>query len=85
MSIMKSLDHWMSYFRSCSSSFEIFEIIDHTIIVAYSDCPKEFRIRRNPIAEMLFSCKQTRCMDCDRVELSVSSYGVDGDGDNDDA
>ncbi|KAL4329641.1 hypothetical protein AHAS_Ahas13G0320400 [Arachis hypogaea] len=68
----------MSYFRSCSSSFNIFEIIDHAIIVADSDCPKEFRLGRNPIAEMLFSCKQTRCVGCDRVKLSVSSDGVDG-------
>ncbi|XLS70141.1 hypothetical protein HN51_027006 [Arachis hypogaea] len=71
MSIMKSLDRWRSYFRSCSSSSDIFEIIDHAIMVATSDFFKEFRLRRDCIVEMLFSCKQTRCVDCDRVELSV--------------
>ncbi|XP_016181351.1 probable mediator of RNA polymerase II transcription subunit 26b isoform X1 [Arachis ipaensis] len=80
MSIMKSLDHWRSYFRSCSSSSDIFEIIDHAIMVAASDCPKEFKLRRDHIAEMLFSCKQTRCVGCDRVELSVPIDGADGGG-----
>ncbi|KAL1338362.1 probable mediator of RNA polymerase II transcription subunit 26b [Arachis hypogaea] len=80
MSIMKSLDHWRSYFRSCSSSSDIFEIIDHAIMVAASDCPKEFRLRRDHIAEMLFSCKQTRCVGCDRVELCVPVDGADGGG-----
>ncbi|KAL4355699.1 hypothetical protein AHAS_Ahas09G0012800 [Arachis hypogaea] len=76
MSIMKSLDRWRSYFRSCSSSSDIFEIIDHAIMVATSDFFKEFRLRRDCIVEMLFSCKQTRCVDCDRVELSVPGDDV---------
>ncbi|KAL4349829.1 hypothetical protein AHAS_Ahas10G0081100 [Arachis hypogaea] len=38
-------------------------------MVAASDCPKKFRLRRVCIAEMLSSCKQTRCVYCDRVEL----------------
>ncbi|XLT40433.1 probable mediator of RNA polymerase II transcription subunit 26b [Arachis hypogaea] len=90
MSIIKSLDHWRSYFRFCSSSSNIFEIIDHVIMVAAFNCPKEFRLRRNHIAEMLFSCKQTRSMGCDRVELSIPGDGVDsgsarGGGDDDGA
>ncbi|KAL4275481.1 hypothetical protein AHAS_Ahas20G0111500 [Arachis hypogaea] len=42
--------------------------------------PKEFRLRRDCIAEMLSSYKQTRCMGCDRVELFVPSAGDNGGG-----
>ncbi|XAR69540.1 hypothetical protein NMG60_11001170 [Bertholletia excelsa] len=66
---MKSgtLDSWRTYFRSSSS--DIFEIIEHAIMVAASDYPQEFRLRRDRIAETLFSCKSTRCLGCNRVEL----------------
>lgn len=69
---MKSgtLDYWRSYFRTANS--DIFDIIDHAIVVAASDCPKEFRLRRDGIAERLFSCKMTRCLGCDRLELAIS-------------
>lgn len=77
-----SLDHWRSYFRSANS--DIFEIIDHAIMVAASDCPKEFRLRRDGIAERLFSCRLTRCVGCERVELAVSADGGGEEGDNDD-
>ncbi|XLS79140.1 hypothetical protein HN51_063365, partial [Arachis hypogaea] len=40
----------------CSYFSDIFEIIDHVIMMAASDCPKEFRLRRDRIADMLFSC-----------------------------
>ncbi|KAK9290582.1 hypothetical protein L1049_008753 [Liquidambar formosana] len=85
---MKSgnLDYWRNYFRSANS--DIFDIIEHAIIVAASDCPKEFRLQRDRIAERLFSCKLTRCTGCDRVELAVpggnedegckSDFDVDG-------
>ncbi|WCJ33300.1 Transcription elongation factor (TFIIS) family protein [Euphorbia peplus] len=58
---MKSaaVDYWREYFRTANS--DIFEIIDHAIIVAASDCPKEFRLRRDRIAERLFS---TCCSGC---------------------
>ncbi|KAL4285966.1 hypothetical protein AHAS_Ahas19G0039000 [Arachis hypogaea] len=45
-------------------------------MVAASDFSKDFRLRRDCIAEMFFSCKQTRCMGCDRVELSFSGDDV---------
>ncbi|KAH1194538.1 putative mediator of RNA polymerase II transcription subunit 26b [Glycine max] len=79
-----SLDEWRKYFGSANS--DIFEIIEHAIIVAASDCPKEFRVRRDGIAERLFSCRLTRCVGCDRVELAVgadSKEKHDGDGDDD--
>ncbi|MED6132668.1 hypothetical protein PIB30_021151 [Stylosanthes scabra] len=80
---MKSLDRWRSYFRSCSASSDIFEIIDHAIMVAASDCPKEFSLRRDRIAVMLFSCKMTRCTGCDKLELSVPVDAADGGGGDD--
>ncbi|KAL4299841.1 hypothetical protein AHAS_Ahas17G0141200 [Arachis hypogaea] len=49
-------------------------------MVAASDCPKKFRLRRNRIVEILFSCKQIRCVGCDRVDLSVLGDSVDGGG-----
>ncbi|KAL4365027.1 hypothetical protein AHAS_Ahas07G0065000 [Arachis hypogaea] len=59
-------------------------------MVATSNCPKEFRLRRNRIAEILFSCKQIRCVGCDKVELSIpgdcaDGGGAHGGGDNDGA
>ncbi|CAL5420574.1 unnamed protein product [Camellia sinensis] len=65
-----NLDDWRDYFRSSNS--DIFDIIEHSIMVAASDCPQEFRLRRDRIAEILFSCKLSRCVGCDRVDLAVS-------------
>ncbi|KAK4281977.1 hypothetical protein QN277_013414 [Acacia crassicarpa] len=73
-----SLDYWRSYFRTANS--DIFDIIDHAIMVAASDCPKEFRLRRDGIAERLFSCRMTRCLGCERVELAVSGVDEEFDG-----
>ncbi|GMI65676.1 hypothetical protein like AT5G05140 [Hibiscus trionum] len=66
------LEQWRGYFRTANS--DIFDIIDHAIMVAALDCPKEFRLRRDRIAEKLFTCKFTRCLGCDRVELVVPEY-----------
>ncbi|KAJ1404257.1 Transcription elongation factor, TFIIS/CRSP70, N-terminal, sub-type [Sesbania bispinosa] len=75
-----SLDYWRNYFRGANA--DIFGIIDHAIMVAASDCPKEFKLRRGSIAERLFSCRLTRCSGCDRVELAVSASADDGGGCN---
>ncbi|GLT27998.1 hypothetical protein SLA2020_029590 [Shorea laevis] len=72
-----SLDHWRDYFRTANS--DIFDIIDHAILVAALDCPKEFRLRRDRIAEKLFTCRLRRCSGCDRVELAVPEYEDDSD------
>ncbi|XP_057785942.1 probable mediator of RNA polymerase II transcription subunit 26b [Salvia miltiorrhiza] len=69
-----SLEKWRDYFRSASS--DIFIIIEHAILVAASDCPYDFRLRRDRIAEMLFTCKVIKCFGCDKVELAVPN----GDG-----
>ncbi|KAK2362957.1 hypothetical protein P8452_66202 [Trifolium repens] len=69
---MKSeeLDHWRKYFRSSNS--DIFSIIDNAIVVAAKDCPKEFKSRRDKIAEKLFSVLLNRCKDCEKVEVPVT-------------
>ncbi|XP_042052073.1 probable mediator of RNA polymerase II transcription subunit 26b isoform X3 [Salvia splendens] len=69
-----SLEKWRGYFRSASS--DIFNIIEHAILVAASDCPYDFRLKRDRIAEMLFTCKAIKCFGCDKVELAVPN----GDG-----
>ncbi|OWM73094.1 probable mediator of RNA polymerase II transcription subunit 26b [Punica granatum] len=65
----KPLDHWRSYFRAANC--DIFDIIDRAIAVAAADCPQEFRLRRDRIAERLFACRLARCSGCDRVELAI--------------
>lgn len=64
-----TLDRWREYFRSSNS--DIFIIIEHAIMVAASDCPCDFKLKRGRIAEMLFTCKQTKCFGCERIELVV--------------
>ncbi|KAL2535191.1 putative mediator of RNA polymerase II transcription subunit 26b [Abeliophyllum distichum] len=71
----KSLDNWREYFRSANS--DIFDIIEHSIMVAASDCPYDFKLKRDRIAEMLFSCKVTKCFGCDKMELSVPNDDVE--------
>lgn len=68
-----SLDKWREYFRSANS--DIFGIIEYAIMVAASDCPYDFKTNRDRIAEMLFTCKMTKCLGCDRIELAVPSGG----------
>ena len=48
-------------------------------MVATSDCPKEFKLRRDRIAERLFFCKFSQCLGCDRVELPVPCGGGEDD------
>uniref|UniRef100_A0A1D1YW36 Transcription elongation factor A protein 3 n=1 Tax=Anthurium amnicola TaxID=1678845 RepID=A0A1D1YW36_9ARAE len=62
----RRLDYWRKYFQSANS--DIFEVIEHAILVAASDWPKEFRVQRDRIAEKLFTCQLGRCFGCDRVK-----------------
>lgn len=89
-----SLDNWRDYFRRGDS--DIFGIIDHAIMVAAADWPEEFKSRRDRIAELLFSCRVSRCIGCDHLELSIAgdeeaNHGcmtvetVGGGGDRDDS
>ncbi|GMI78821.1 hypothetical protein like AT5G05140 [Hibiscus trionum] len=66
-----ALEQWRDYFRTANS--DIFDIIEHAITVAALDCPKEFRLRREHIAEKLFTCNFTRCSGCDGAELADAS------------
>lgn len=72
-----SLDDWRNYFRT--ANWDIFDIIDHAIMVAATDCPKEFKLRRDRIAERLFSCRLTKCSGCERVELAIPNDDVEED------
>ena len=67
---METLDEWRRHFKTAISS-DIFVIIEKAIEVAASDQPKEFRCRRDRIAEHLFSCRLARCSGCHRIQLSV--------------
>ncbi|KAH6820793.1 hypothetical protein C2S53_018911 [Perilla frutescens var. hirtella] len=58
------LDTWRDYFRSSNS--DIFSVIEHAIMVAASDCPYDFKAKRDGIAELLFTC-------------GMSLNGIDGD------
>ncbi|XP_072998188.1 probable mediator of RNA polymerase II transcription subunit 26b [Typha latifolia] len=60
-----SLDYYRKFFHGASS--DIFEVIDHAILVAASDYPQEFRSRRDQIAEKLYTAALPRCFGCDRV------------------
>lgn len=77
-----SLDKWREYFRGANS--DIFDIIEHAVMVAACDCPYDFKLKRDRIAEMLFTCKVTKCFGCDRVELAIpNADGVEKRDDND--
>ncbi|KAM0000732.1 putative transcription regulator IWS1 family [Helianthus debilis subsp. tardiflorus] len=61
------MDYWREYFRSANA--DIFEIIEGAIMLAASDCPKEFKVRRDHIAQILFSCRVIKCSGCEKEEL----------------
>nr|XP_043636168.1 probable mediator of RNA polymerase II transcription subunit 26b [Erigeron canadensis] len=63
------MDYWRDYFKS--SNGDIFEIINKAILVAASDYPKEFRFKRDCIAQTLYSCKLIKCIGCDKVDIGV--------------
>ncbi|KAH0465669.1 hypothetical protein IEQ34_005772 [Dendrobium chrysotoxum] len=68
-----SLDYWRKFFRTASS--DIFELIEKAIIVAAVDCPKEFKCRRDQIAENLFTSQLSKCYGCNRVGVQGSEDG----------
>ncbi|KAK1427009.1 hypothetical protein QVD17_15691 [Tagetes erecta] len=84
------IDYWRKYFSNANAS--IFEIIEGAIMLAANDCPKEFKIRRDGIAQILFSCRLIKCSGCDKEQLAVSvdddddlqHHDVDVDVDDDD-
>ncbi|KAF8081925.1 hypothetical protein N665_0856s0014 [Sinapis alba] len=75
-----SLDSWRDYFRRGDS--DIFQIIDHAIMVAAADSPTKFKSRRDKIAELLFSSRVTRCTGCGEEEANRGGDREVGGGDN---
>ncbi|KAI3993958.1 hypothetical protein MKX01_002971 [Papaver californicum] len=75
---MGGINYWRKYFQSANT--DIFDVIENAIVVAASDFPKEFRNRRDLIAEKLFTCRLSRCLGCDHVELKVRINQGDDDG-----
>lgn len=72
MAVSKSgvrIDYFREYFRNANAN--IFEIIEGAIMLAASDCPIEFKIRRDSIAQLLFSCKVIKCSGCDQEKLAL--------------
>lgn len=57
-----SLDYWRKFFRSANS--DIFDVLEHAILVTASDYPQEFRNRRDRILEKLFTALLPRCSGC---------------------
>ncbi|MCL7043698.1 hypothetical protein MKW94_023762 [Papaver nudicaule] len=55
----EELERWRKYFASAKGS-DIFEVLNYGILVAATDFPMEFRIRRDRIAETLYSCGPMR-------------------------
>lgn len=62
-------EYWKNYFQVMDS--DIFEIIDHAIMVAATDHPKEFMLRRGQIAEKLYSCQWTQCCSHEHSVVAV--------------
>lgn len=65
----ETIDKWRDYFGSANS--DIFGIIEHALMVAAMDYPQEFKMRRDGIAEILFTCKVTKCSGCNKVEMAL--------------
>lgn len=73
-----SLDNWRDYFRRGDS--DIFGIINHAIILAAADFPKEFKSRRDGIAQLLFSRNASRsCIGCGHEDNNHETVGVSDD------
>ncbi|KAL3819682.1 hypothetical protein ACJIZ3_005587 [Penstemon smallii] len=70
-----SLDKWRKFF--INSNFDIFDIIVNGIMVAASDFPNDFKLKRDRIAEMLFTCKI-------ELALPINVDGVEKSGGDDD-
>ncbi|PPS04503.1 hypothetical protein GOBAR_AA16159 [Gossypium barbadense] len=72
-----AIKQWKGYFHTNNYS-DIFDKLDHAIMVAALACPKEFKLRRDRIIEKQFTCKLTRCSSSDQVKLVLLEY-VDDD------
>ncbi|KAJ6797589.1 Uncharacterized protein M6B38_217990 [Iris pallida] len=60
-----SLDYWRKLFRSAGT--DIFQVLESAIDVAAADRLEDFLLRRDRIAERLFTLRLDRCLRCNRV------------------
>ncbi|CAN4109026.1 unnamed protein product [Withania somnifera] len=68
--IYEELSKWRDYFGS--TNLDIFDIIENAVMVAAIDHSNEFKLRRDRIAELLFTCKNTSSnLDCDKIEFVI--------------
>lgn len=65
---MESVDKWRKFFKGAGT--DICSLIEYAIVVAASDCPNEFKRRRDRIAQRLYTSKLLRCCECDAVTLA---------------
>jgi len=65
---MESLKEWRKFFKDAGT--DICSLIEYAILVAASDCPNEFRKRRDRIAETLYAPRFLKCCDHDYVTLT---------------
>eukprot|EP01018_Ginkgo_biloba_P028503 Gb_30192 [translate_table: standard] len=75
---MGSMDKWRKFFEGAGA--DIWSVIEYAIVVAASDRPKEFRRRRDRIAQRLYVSRMVRCCECDAVTLAEPE-DVDEDDD----
>ncbi|KAK9267005.1 hypothetical protein L1049_021399 [Liquidambar formosana] len=71
-------DYWRNKFQKVDA--DIFKIIENGIIVAASDRPKEFRARRDQIAELLFTWRPEKIGEKE-VDIKFSVDGSNGETD----
>ncbi|KAG9142216.1 hypothetical protein Leryth_007648 [Lithospermum erythrorhizon] len=73
----KSPDFWRGYFSG--QNLNICDIIENAVIVAALDYPNDLKLRRDHIAELLFTCNLTKCLGCDNTESNIKCFGDDDD------
>lgn len=77
---MESVEKWRKFFKGAGT--DICSLIEYAIMVAASDCPNEFRRRRDRIAQRLYSSRFLRCCECDTVTLAEPHDDIiDDEGD----
>ena len=72
------MEKWRKYFKGAGT--DICSVIEYAILVAASDCPNEFRRRRDRISQRLFSSR----FNCDYVTLVEPHEDIVDDQNQDD-
>lgn len=71
------MESWRKFFKS--SGIDICTLIENAIIVASSDYPQELEVRRDRIAQRLFTSTLVRCGECN----ALNSTNLDSSGEDD--